>query len=309
MRGDPTGGSHESRSRHVLVRRPAGRDAARGARAGTLSSARARTSPRRHRCGARSAVAHRRRGGRGFGRVTRTVDRALGRGAGCDDAAGRHDPAGRRWHPRRARLPERGRQRWHGRTARIRATTRTRTHRPPTPRRSSAACLAQAADHARTTRSRPSQRASASSSPSTPAFVSGVNGASSWTASTRSTPASRSAVASTLPTSASPWRTGKREVAPAPLLLRLVHLERVLEVEQVQRASPVVAQPIERRQEGGSTFEALGGRIRVEAPDALRAVDRYRHCPPRRRTSAARSRARAASARRAADEPPRPGAP
>src|SRR6188474_2703568 len=38
----------------------------------------------------------------------------------------------------------------------------------------------------------------------------------------------------------------QREVAPAPLRRRLVHLERVLEVEQLLRTRPVVDEPVER---------------------------------------------------------------
>ena len=49
---------------------------------------------------------------------------------------------------------------------------------------------------------------------------------------------------------------GQREVAPAPLRLRLVHLERVLEVEQLLRPRAVVDQPVERRQQRRPPFEA-----------------------------------------------------
>lgn len=66
---------------------------------------------------------------------------------------------------------------------------------------------------ARTHRSRcsPSQLASESISSSTAARIARVHRPSSWTASTRRIPASRSAVASTLPTSASPYRIGRAQ--------------------------------------------------------------------------------------------------
>ena len=56
--------------------------------------------------------------------------------------------------------------------------------------------------------SRPSQVARSSISASTASVIAVVNGSSSCTASTRSTPLSRSAVASSLPTSRSPYSTG-----------------------------------------------------------------------------------------------------
>ena len=45
----------------------------------------------------------------------------------------------------------------------------------------------------------------------------------------------------------------QREIAPAPLVLRLVHLEQVVEVEQLAGPGPVVGQAIERRQQRGSS--------------------------------------------------------
>src|SRR3954447_9783084 len=49
----------------------------------------------------------------------------------------------------------------------------------------------------------------------------------------------------------------QREIAPAPLRSRLVHLERVLELEQLLRTAPVVDQPVERRQQRRPSLELL----------------------------------------------------
>src|SRR5258705_11618366 len=53
----------------------------------------------------------------------------------------------------------------------------------------------------------------------------------------------------------------KREVSPTSLLLRLVHLQRVFEIEQVHRTGPVVNQTVERRQQRGASLETRGGRL------------------------------------------------
>ena len=108
-------------------------------------------------------------------------------------------------------------------------------------------------------------------------FVSApVNFTSSWIALTRNTEALRSAMASTFPTSRSPWRIGQGEVAPAALGGGLVHLERVLEVEQLLGARPVVDEAVERRQQRRPPFEIPAERGGVDAPFALRALDHGR---------------------------------
>src|SRR3954464_11628135 len=84
------------------------------------------------------------------------------------------------------------------------------------------------------------------------AVVARVKRTSGWTAWTRTTPALRSAVASSFPTSRSWWRIRKREVAPAALVLGLVHLEDVLEAEEVHRVRAVVGQAVEGRQQRGA---------------------------------------------------------
>src|SRR5215210_658241 len=65
----------------------------------------------------------------------------------------------------------------------------------------------------------------------------------------------------------------QREVAPAPFGGRLVHLEVVLEVEELLRASAVVDQPVERRQERRATLEVVGERRRVDDPSAGGSLD------------------------------------
>src|SRR4051812_29944347 len=65
----------------------------------------------------------------------------------------------------------------------------------------------------------------------------------------------------------------QREVAPAPLRSRLVHLERVLELEELLRAAPVVDQPVEGRQQRCPTLELLSEGGRVDSPLASRALD------------------------------------
>jgi len=47
------------------------------------------------------------------------------------------------------------------------------------------------------------------------------------------------------------------EVAPAAFGRRLVHLQRVLEVEDLLCADAVVDEPVERRQQSGPTVEAV----------------------------------------------------
>ena len=66
---------------------------------------------------------------------------------------------------------------------------------------------------------------------------------------------------------------GQGEVAPAALGGGLVHLERVLEVEQLLGARPVVDEPVERRQQRRPSFEIRSERGGVDAPLALRALD------------------------------------
>ena len=63
------------------------------------------------------------------------------------------------------------------------------------------------------------------------------------------------------------------EVAPAALGRGLVHLERVLEVEQLLGADAIVDEPVERRQQRRTAFEAIAERSRVDAPLALDTLD------------------------------------
>src|SRR6185436_8409529 len=65
----------------------------------------------------------------------------------------------------------------------------------------------------------------------------------------------------------------QREVAPPPLRRGLVHLERVVEVEEVERPLAIVHEPVERRQQSGSPLEGLPERLRVDPPLACRALD------------------------------------
>jgi hypothetical protein len=59
---------------------------------------------------------------------------------------------------------------------------------------------------------------------------------------------------------------GQCEEPPAPLGLRLVHLQIELELEQFHGADPIVDQPVERRQQCGASFESAGGRLRIDPP-------------------------------------------
>ena len=66
---------------------------------------------------------------------------------------------------------------------------------------------------------------------------------------------------------------GEREVAPSALLLGLVHLERVLEVEQLQGPAPIVGQAVERGEDGRPALERLADRLGVHPPFAADTVD------------------------------------
>src|SRR4051794_41887066 len=65
----------------------------------------------------------------------------------------------------------------------------------------------------------------------------------------------------------------QREVAPPPLRGRLVHLEDVLEAEEVGRARAVVDQAVERRQQRGAAGERAPERRGIDAPLARDALD------------------------------------
>src|SRR5689334_21797525 len=86
---------------------------------------------------------------------------------------------------------------------------------------------------------------------------------------TRSTPAFRSAIASSFPTSSSPYTIGS---AKYPQRRRLVHLQLVLEAEQLRRALAVVSQPVERRQQRHPSLEAVEV-VQVGGADAPLALD------------------------------------
>ncbi len=92
----------------------------------------------------------------------------------------------------------------------------------------------------------------------------------------------------------------QREVAPAALRGRLVHLERVLELEQLLGPHAIVDEPVEGRQQRGPALEAVVQVRRVDAPLALHALDDgglarladvdrlHRHRPPLRPRDAER---------------------
>ena len=66
---------------------------------------------------------------------------------------------------------------------------------------------------------------------------------------------------------------GKREVPPTTLVLRLVHLQVVLEVEQLLGSDAVVDQAIERRQQCRAPLERLTDGRRVDHPAARGSLD------------------------------------
>src|SRR6266511_2965506 len=66
---------------------------------------------------------------------------------------------------------------------------------------------------------------------------------------------------------------GQREVAPAALRLRHVHLQDVLETEQLKRAPAVVNQAVERGQQRGTPGERLADRRGVDPPCTARTLD------------------------------------
>jgi hypothetical protein len=79
-----------------------------------------------------------------------------------------------------------------------------------------------------------------------------------------------------LPTSWSWWRIGRAEVAPPSPAFWFVHLEHVLEVEQLAGPCAVVGQAVERRQQRGASFEWLAERLGIYAPRSADALDRRR---------------------------------
>src|SRR5205085_4877811 len=60
---------------------------------------------------------------------------------------------------------------------------------------------------------------------------------------------------------------------PAALRGRLVHLERVLELEDLLGPNAIVDEPVERRQQRGSPLEAVAEIPRVDAPLAFHSLD------------------------------------
>ena len=66
---------------------------------------------------------------------------------------------------------------------------------------------------------------------------------------------------------------GEREVAPAARRLGLVHLEHVLEVEELDRTDAVVDEPVERREERGAALERPRERLGVDPPLPADALD------------------------------------
>jgi hypothetical protein len=63
------------------------------------------------------------------------------------------------------------------------------------------------------------------------------------------------------------------EVPPPPRVPRLVHLQDVLDVEELQGPAAVVHQPVERREQRGAAGERPTDRLRVHAPLPGRALD------------------------------------
>jgi hypothetical protein len=66
---------------------------------------------------------------------------------------------------------------------------------------------------------------------------------------------------------------GEGEVTPAALGGGLVHLERVLEVEELLGADAVVDEPVERRQERRAALEVVPEVRGIDSPFALHALD------------------------------------
>ena len=65
----------------------------------------------------------------------------------------------------------------------------------------------------------------------------------------------------------------ERVVAPDPLLDRLVHLEQVVELEELVEPLAVLDQPVERRQQRGAALERLVQERRLHSPVALDPLD------------------------------------
>src|SRR5262249_22974638 len=65
----------------------------------------------------------------------------------------------------------------------------------------------------------------------------------------------------------------QREVAPPSLVSRLVHLQGVLEVEQIPRADAIMDQPVEWRQQRRTTLELSSDGRRVHYPATRSSLD------------------------------------
>ena len=76
-----------------------------------------------------------------------------------------------------------------------------------------------------------------------------------------------------LPDQAVTVEDGKRPVAPAPGGGRLVHLQLVVELEQLGHPLAVEHQPVQRRQQRGATLELVVELHRVDPPDTRNAGD------------------------------------
>ena len=96
---------------------------------------------------------------------------------------------------------------------------------------------------------------------------------SSWIAFTRSTDGLAVGGRVELPHQPVAVEDRQREVAPAALGRRLVHLERVLELEQLLGPHAIVDEPVEGRQQRRPSPEAVVQVRRVDAPLALHALD------------------------------------
>ena len=135
-------------------------------------------------------------------------------------------------------------------------------------------------------RSSSSQRARSFSSRPTAAAVALLNGSSSWIAATRKHPGLAVGGGVDLADQSVAVQHRQRVVAPQALGRGLVHLELVVEAEQLERALAIVHQPVERRQQRGAPRERTTEQRRVDAPLALHAVDDRGLSPPRRRPTA-----------------------
>lgn len=102
----------------------------------------------------------------------------------------------------------------------------------------------------------------------TPDVMAAVNGTSSWTAADAQHARGTVRRGVDLPDQTVIVQDGKRPVAPAPGGGRLVHLELVVELEQLGHPFAVEDQAVQRREPCGATLELVVELRRVDPPDA-----------------------------------------